>query len=64
MEHFQKALQLNPDNAEANYNLANALVQKGRFEEAVTYYNHALRLNPGNAAARDRLNKVLQQLGR
>jgi superkiller protein 3 len=61
---WNRALELDPNNPEANYNLANTLAQQGRFDEAVNYYNQALQLNPNNAAAHDRLSQALRQLGR
>ena len=64
MAHYSKALQLDPNNAETSYKLANALVQNGRLEEALKYYYNAVRLDPNNAATHDRLSKVLRQLGR
>ena len=44
-------LELKPDYAEAHNNLGIALVQQGRFEEALAHYGQALRLNPAYAEA-------------
>jgi Flp pilus assembly protein TadD len=46
--HFQRALSLQPNLAEAHNNLANALLQKGRPTEAVAHYQAAVAALPGN----------------
>lgn len=45
---FEKAVQLDPDNAEALNNLAVALEQQGEFDKAREAYERALKLKPGN----------------
>jgi len=45
---FEKAVALDPNNAEALNNLAIALEQQGAFEEARAAYEKALKLKPGN----------------
>ena len=45
---FEKAVSLDPNNAEAQNNLAIALEQQGAFEEARAAYEKALKLKPGN----------------
>jgi Tfp pilus assembly protein PilF len=47
---------LNP--AEANYNLGQLLVQRGRPADATTYFQTALQLNPGMQQASDALAKL------
>ena len=49
--HYQKALQLKPDYAEAEYNLGTALVQKNNLNEAIVHFQKALRLKPDYASA-------------
>ncbi len=44
--HFQKALQIKPDYAEAHINLANALLKKGRVAEAITHLQKNLQIKP------------------
>jgi Flp pilus assembly protein TadD len=44
--HFETALRLNPDFADAHLNLALALRQLGRTQEAASHYSEAVRLNP------------------
>jgi tetratricopeptide (TPR) repeat protein len=51
---------LNPDAAEAHYNLGVALAAKGRTEEAIHHFQEALRLKPYFAEARDNLARALR----
>ena len=61
--HYQKALQINPDNAEAHYNLGNVLLKKGSVDEAITHYQKALQINPDYAEAHNNLGNALLQKG-
>lgn len=45
-EHCAKALALNPDLYDANRIMGITLVNEGKFEEAIRYYNEADRLRP------------------
>jgi Flp pilus assembly protein TadD len=45
---FERAVQLDPDNASALNNLAISLEQQGDFEKARAAYEKALQLKPGN----------------
>ena len=45
---FERAVALDPDNAEALNNLAVALEQQGEFDKAREAYERALKLKPGN----------------
>ena len=51
IDQFQRALQIDPNDADATYNLGNALAQQGSFEEAAKQLQNALQINPGNAMA-------------
>jgi Flp pilus assembly protein TadD len=46
IETFQRAVQLDPTNAQAFYNLARALQKKGQREEARTAERKARELDP------------------
>ncbi len=49
VEHYQAALQIQPNNAEARMNLATALDVMGRTDDAIVEYQEAARLRPDNA---------------
>jgi Tfp pilus assembly protein PilF len=61
--HFQKALQIKPDNAEAHYNLGNALFKKGSLDEAIVHFQKALQITPDNVEAHNNLGNALLQKG-
>jgi tetratricopeptide (TPR) repeat protein len=60
---YQRALALDPRNADAHYGLGNALFELHRFAEAVDQYRQALQFNPGDAEALNNLGNALQELG-
>jgi tetratricopeptide (TPR) repeat protein len=62
--HFEQALCLNPDFAEAHDDLGNALARTGLLREATGHYEQALGINPDYADAHYNLGIVLQKLGR
>ena len=49
--HYEQALRIKPDYAEAHNNLGIALVQAGRMQEAIGHYEQALRIKPDYAEA-------------
>jgi len=55
MEHYEEALRIKPDYAEAHYNLGVALYQAGRVSEAVEQFEQVLRINPNDVEARNNL---------
>jgi tetratricopeptide (TPR) repeat protein len=59
---FQTALQIDPDYAEAHYNLGLALKKAGRIPEAIAQYDDALRINPDYAEAHSNLGNALLNL--
>ena len=60
---FQTCAQLQPDSAEAQYNLGIALKSAGQFENAVASYRQAVELNPVYAEAYSNLGNTLKDLG-
>ncbi|MEO2043295.1 MAG: fused MFS/spermidine synthase, partial [Nitrospinaceae bacterium] len=52
------------DHAEADYNLGNALLNKGRTSEAISHYKMAIKLNPDFALAHYSLGIVLVAEGK
>ena len=55
MKHWEDALRIKPDYAEAHYNLGIALEQAGRTREAIQHYEQALTFRPDYALAKTRL---------
>ena len=45
-QHYEAALQAEPNYAEAHNNLGAVLLRQGRFDEAVAHYSAAVRLKP------------------
>jgi tetratricopeptide (TPR) repeat protein len=62
--HYNEAVRLKPDFAEAYNNLGDALHGLGRPEEAVASYEKALRLMPDLAGAHYNLGNALRESGR
>jgi tetratricopeptide (TPR) repeat protein len=60
----KKTVELNPDDAEAHYNLGNTFELLSRFEEAIVSYKQATTLQPDYAEAYINLGKILEELGR
>ncbi len=56
---YQKALELDPNLANANFNLGNALRDAGRTDEAITAYQRFLEKHPDDAEAHNNLGVVL-----
>ncbi|MGO9244983.1 MAG: tetratricopeptide repeat protein [Verrucomicrobiia bacterium] len=61
--HFEQAVQIKPDDAEAYSNLGNALEQAGQMGEAIPHYEHALRIRPDLAEAHNNLASALYRAG-
>ena len=56
---YRKALELKPYYKESHINLGNALVQKGRMDEAISEYQAALEIAPDYAEAHNDLANAL-----
>jgi tetratricopeptide (TPR) repeat protein len=59
--HYQTALKINPDSAQAHSNLGVALFQKGQLDDAVAHYQKALEISPNSAEAHSNLGVALIQ---
>ncbi len=57
--HYERALEINPDNADAHNNLGNAFLHKGQAREAIVHYELAVKINPTNLPALDNLAWLL-----
>jgi len=64
IDHFDRALELNPAYAEAHDNLGVALATVGRIPEAIDQYGKALELKKSYPAARTNLGVALATVGR
>jgi len=64
IENFRKAVQINPNFAEALNNLGHALAAQGRLEEAIENYRKATQINPNFAVAQNNLGAALATEGR
>jgi tetratricopeptide (TPR) repeat protein len=62
--HYLKCVAILPDHADAQYNLAGALLRKGRIDEAIIHYKEALTLRPENADAHANLGSAFLAKGR
>jgi superkiller protein 3 len=61
---FRRGLERAPGDAEAHYDLGNALREQGRCDEAVAAYRRAIELKPDYAEAYCNLGVTLRQQGK
>jgi tetratricopeptide (TPR) repeat protein len=61
--HYQRALEIHPDYAEAHNSLGNALLRKGQVDEALVHLQKALEIHPDRAEDHNNLANVLWQKG-
>lgn len=64
LEHFQRLVEIDPNNANSYDSLGDAWLAKGRLEEAIHAYRKALTLDPDFLASLDHLGKTLEKAGR
>ena len=64
IEHYQKALEINPHSAEAHLNWGILLARQGRTAEAIEHYQKALEIDPDYADADNNLGTVFLNQGR
>jgi tetratricopeptide (TPR) repeat protein len=62
--HLQKALELQPNNAEIHTNLGNVFIYQQRYDEAIAEYQKALRIRPDLFAAQYILAIALHDKGK
>jgi tetratricopeptide (TPR) repeat protein len=60
---FRRALELNPENANAHYNMATILIEKKRLDEAASHCREALRIDPEAFEAHLNLGRILVDKG-
>jgi tetratricopeptide (TPR) repeat protein len=64
MAHFEQAIKLQPDYAEAYYNRGNVLYVLGRTDEAIADWEKTLQIQPNDADAHTGLGNALLRKGR
>lgn len=64
INHFNRALSIEPDNPSIYYNIANAMAQKQDFNNAINYYNKAIQLKPDYLKAYQNLGITFQKIGK
>ena len=62
--HFERAVQLSPNDLETRLHLGTALAMLNRNAEAVSHFQAALQIDPDSAQAHFRLAFTLRSLGR
>lgn len=64
VEHFRRAIAIQPDYATARYNLGNILANRGNFGPAIEQYRWAVQIKPDYAKAHNNLGSALRAQGR
>ena len=62
--HYKKALEIEPDSANAYYNLGNVFLKRGELDEAIKHYTKALDLAPDLPEAHLNLGNTLLKQGK
>ncbi len=63
VEHFRRAVEIEPGFVEAHINLGAAAQRAGRLDEAAGHYHDAIRAQPDDAAAYNNLGAIHQSRG-
>jgi serine/threonine-protein kinase len=61
---FRKAIEIDPKDAKAHYDLGNVLTQKGQLDAAIASYKKAIEFQPNFAEVHCNLGHALRQQGR
>jgi len=64
IESFKQAIRINPDHANAHYNLGTAYDELGKYEDAIVSYKQALMINPDDASTHYNLGLAYYNLGK
>jgi tetratricopeptide (TPR) repeat protein len=59
LAHLQKALEIEPNLADAHYNLGNTYLQMGQANKALSHYQRALEIEPNDTEALNNMAWVL-----
>ena len=63
-KEYREALKINPNYAQAHYNLGNVLYNQGNLLEAEEEYREALKIDPNLAEAHNNLGGLLYNQGK
>ncbi len=63
VEHYRRAITINPEYTDAHGNLAAALTELGALKEAFEQFERVLKLRPNHAETHNNLGVLLQRLG-
>ena len=63
IEHYHKAIQIDPNSCDTRYDLGAALAAQGRFDEAIENYRKAIQINPNYSLALNNLGIALAAKG-
>ena len=63
IECYDKAIEINPDDAEAYYNKGNTLYNLGEYQQAIECYDKAIEINPDGVEAYNNKGNTLYKLG-
>jgi tetratricopeptide (TPR) repeat protein len=63
ISHLEKAVALEPDNEQAQFNLSNALFQKKQYDSALIHAQKTITLNPGHEKANQLAGIILYEQG-
>jgi tetratricopeptide (TPR) repeat protein len=63
ISHYQKALEILPDNESVHVNLANAFLQEGRADQAIAHFQSALQIEPADMDVQNNLAWLLATCG-
>jgi len=61
--HFQKALELDPNDADVLNTLGDVLLHEGKVDEAIAHFKRLLQIKPNSADTEDKLGSALLQKG-
>ncbi len=61
---YQKALELNPDCAEAFNNIGNVFKERGKVDQALALYHKSVRMKPSFAEGHGNIGSILNDQGR
>ncbi len=64
IEHFQRSLEIEPDDAPNHFGLGRALASQGRTDEAIEHFQEAVNLDPNHAEAHSNLGIALDGKGK